>query len=102
MPPTSADKQYKTKLVAAGFGNSITSVCGSVARINCATLSLLKPNWVRMKPGVRFNIMARWSENSASAEVRGFPDAKGASFVRWKVNILPSDETSQDSARSGP
>ena len=40
----------------------MTSVWSSVARIFSFAFSLVKPNWVRMKPGVLFMITARWSE----------------------------------------
>ena len=52
----------------------ICSVMSSVALIVSATLSAVKPNWVRMKAGVLFRITARRSEYSASFAVTGLPE----------------------------
>ncbi len=51
------------------------SVNGPVCLILSLTLSLVKPNWVRMNAGVLSSSTARCSENTTSSAVSGLPDA---------------------------
>ena len=99
--PTAAVRQFSTKLGACFVGSFRTSVCASVAAIIAATLAGVKPNWVRMKPGLLFSVTTRWSEKATSSAVIGLPDSNFASSRRWKVMLLPSGATSQLVASTG-
>ena len=69
--------------------------------IRSATLSLVKPNWVMMKPGALLRITARDRVNTTSSAVTGLPDANFRPGAMWNVVVKPSGEVSQRSAVSG-
>ena len=69
-----------------------------VFRIMSSTLSGVKPNWVRMNAGDLSSLTARRKENTGSSAVIGLPEANSRSGRIVNVKVLPSSETSQDSA----
>ena len=73
--PTLADRQYSRKVGAFASAICITSVWSSIALMRAVALSLLKPNWVRMKPGALSMITARCSDHSTSCAVMRLPEA---------------------------
>src|SRR3546814_19012625 len=72
--PTVAVRQLRTKDSAYFLSVVITSVLASVALIVSSTLSLVNPNWVRMKDGVFCSTTTRRSEKAASSAVNGLPE----------------------------
>jgi hypothetical protein len=55
-------RQFRKKVGANGLETVMTTVLSSTAFTFSRTLSLVKPNWVRMKPGDLFSVTARWKE----------------------------------------
>ncbi len=82
---TFAVRQLSTKVGANDFSVSMVSVSGPVCLIRSFTLSLVKPNWVRMKAGVLSSSTARCSENTTSSAVSGLPDANLSPGFNSKV-----------------
>ena len=82
---TLADRQYSRKVGASGSATFITSVWSSIALMRTGAVSLLKPNWLRMKPGALFMIAARWNDQAASSAVIRAPEANLRSFFKKKV-----------------
>ncbi len=100
-PPTAALRQYSRKVGAFGSAMSISSVCGSVARMRSATLSLSKPSCAMMKAGALFMMTARCRLNAASSAVTGAPLPNLRSARILKVHFLPSGLVVQLSASVG-
>lgn len=86
---------------STGFGSVTTTVLASGAVKLVAALSAVKPWVFRNEACARFSVISRFSDQTTSSAVTGFPEAKVAPSRRWKVIVDPSAAMSQLSARSG-
>ena len=96
-----AVRQFSTKVGAKFFSVVSVSVRAPVALMRSLTLSLLKPNCVRMKAGDLSSSTARCSENTTSSAVMALPEANFSPGRNSKVKVRPSALTVHPLARSG-
>ncbi len=94
-------RQFSTKDWAYFLSVVITRVRSSVALMVSLALSLVNPNWVRMKDGVFSSSTARRSENAASSAVNGLPEWNLTPSRMVRVKVRPSSLTVHDVARPG-
>jgi len=97
-----AVRQFSTKEVAYCLSVVMLTLLSSTTLIISSTFSGVKPNCVRMKLGVLLSFTARWSDHATSSARIGLPEANLRPCAMVKVMVLPSSETSQLSAISGP
>jgi hypothetical protein len=71
---TVAVMQFSTIEGANGLSMVSVTSCVPVLRTRWSTVSLLRPNWVRMKAGVLLSLTARASEKTTSSAVSGLPE----------------------------
>jgi hypothetical protein len=97
---TLAVRQFNTKVGAKTFSVVSVSVNSPVCLMRSLTLSLVKPNCVRMKAGVLSSSTARCSDQATSSAVTGLPLANFRPGLSSKLKVRPSALTVQPLARS--